>query len=96
MLNHSQYFRQLLYGYIVEGDTLGGPSHFDYKYVPAAGKKTTYEDDVPRPEEAKNAFSIETVYLYAFVVGVVAMMLTGVLGLKLSINVSKNLLSIVS
>ncbi|KAL8801630.1 MAG: hypothetical protein Q9182_004315 [Xanthomendoza sp. 2 TL-2023] len=88
------YLRQLLYRYIVEGDTLGGPSHFDYKYVPEKGKKTTYEEDAPRPDEAKKAFSIETVYLYAFVVGIVAMTLTGGLGLKLSLNVSQSLIAI--
>lgn len=90
-----QYFRQLLYDYIVEGEILRGPSRFDYKYVPDTGKMTTYEEDTQRPDEAKRAFSFETVDLYAFVVGYVAFLLAGLAGLKLSVAVSKNLIAFV-
>ncbi|KAI4174648.1 MAG: hypothetical protein LQ343_002221, partial [Gyalolechia ehrenbergii] len=89
------YFRQLLYDYIVEGEILRGPSRFDYKYVPDTGKMTTYEEDTQRPDEAKRAFSFETVDLYAFVVGYVAFLLAGLAGLKLSVAVSKNLIAFV-
>ena len=80
----------------MEGDTLGGPSQFDYKYVPDTGKKTTYEEDVQRPDDAKNAFSIETVYFWAFLCGVVAFLLAGSLGFKMSMTISRSLIAIVS
>lgn len=89
------YLRQLLYGYIVEGETLGGPSHFDYKYIPEAGKKTTYEEDNKRPDQSK-AFSIETVYFYAFVFGCFVLFLTGLSGVKVSMIGIKSLVAVMS
>ena len=91
----TQYLRQLLYGYIVEGDTLGGPSHFDYKYIPEAGKKTTYEEDNKRPEQTK-VFSFETVYFYAFIGGCIAFVLAGFSGVMISLVAAKNLIAVVS
>lgn len=85
-----------MYEYIVEGDTLGGPSHFDYKYIPEAGKKTTYEEDNKRPEQSKAAFSIETVYLYAFVFGCLALALTGFSSIKVSMVATKSLVAVLS
>ena len=53
---------------------------------------TTYEDDVQRPDQ-RSAFSIETVYLYAFVLGCVSFFLVGLSGLKISLAVTRNLIA---
>lgn len=79
----------------MEGETLGGPSHFDYKYIPETGKKTTYEEDNKRPDQSK-AFSIETVYLYAFVIGCIAFVLAGLSGVKISMVATRNLVAVIS
>ena len=86
LVSSLEYLRRLLDGYIVESRTLGGASRFDHRFIPEIRRKTTFEEDNKRLDQPK-AFSIETVYLCAFV-------LTELSGVKISMVATKNLIPI--
>ena len=82
-------------GYIVESRTLGGSSHFDYRFLSEVGKKRTYEEDNKLADQHK-AFSIETVYLYSFVLGCISFVSAGLSSVKISMVATKDLVPLIT
>ena len=91
---YSKYFRDLLYHAIILSKSgLGGPTVFDFKYVPQLGKSTGKED---LPSQEKDSMSkrrnrpAERFLLAAFLIGCGMMAVTVALGIKVGMLVWKH------
>lgn len=90
---YSKYFRDLLYRAIILSKSgLGGPTIFDFKYVPQLGKSTGKEDLPPQQKDSilkRRNRPTERFLLAAFLIECGVMAVTVALGVKVGMLVWK-------